>query len=92
MALTFVPCADAHTHEDISDCVLLNQQDHEQNQSSNDIDLCSPFCSCTCCQSISHPEFTTLPKVDFITLNIIIPFTENKITNQAIPFWRPPKI
>ncbi|MCW3789103.1 hypothetical protein OM075_21735 [Marinilabiliaceae bacterium AAT] len=92
MALTFVPCADGHTHEDISDCVSLVQQDHEQNQSPNESDLCSPFCFCTCCQSVSHPEFTTLAKVNFVALDIFLPFIENNIANQVIPFWRPPKI
>ncbi len=92
LLLTFVPCSDAHSNNDLSDCISLIQQDRDQNHSSNDWDLCSPFCYCTCCQSVSHPDLTTLSKVDLVAHQRIIPLIENNTADRVIPFWRPPKV
>ncbi len=89
LGLTVMPCFDAHSavksQSDIT-IVIDNQNGHES------IDLCSPFCFCTCCQSLfefSFEEFI-LPRPDGI--DQFSDFIEKNQKSPTISFWRPPKI
>ncbi len=69
----------------------LELSEQSQNHTS-DVDLCSPFCFCHCCQTLSFPSFFNglLSDVEVVTLNIT--FKESRFSNHFSSIWQPPKI
>ena len=88
MVLTAMPCNDVHAATNSASIELTEQN---QNQ-TNDVDLCSPFCFCHCCQTLSFTSFLDglLSDVEEVTLNI--PFKESRFSNLLSSIWQPPKI
>jgi len=89
MVLTAIPCTDVHA-ADINP-VSLELSEHSPNL-TNDLDLCSPFCFCHCCQTLTFPSFNNglLSDVEVLTLNIT--FNESKLSSPFSSIWQPPKI
>ena len=88
MVLTAMPCDDIHATNTISASLELCEQSHSQ---SNDVDLCSPFCFCHCCQTLSQPATHTTSQIMRVGLNLTLPsFVQNEM-GSTISFWRPPK-
>lgn len=89
MVLTAMPCSDNHSANSRSVTYELSQQNHSQ---ANDLDLCSPFCFCHCCQTLSFPSFYDglLSNIELLTLNF--PFRESRFSNPFSSIWQPPKI
>ena len=48
LALNFAPCEDSNNLDTINKSDISISNDIEHNH--NDLDLCSPFCHCQCCQ------------------------------------------
>ena len=88
MILTFMPCADAHVGN--ADCHSTVQQD-QSGEHSEDIEFCSPFCFCACCQILSLTSIYTIPKINLPDVNIITPSLVQNEIESTISFWRPPK-
>lgn len=86
MILTFMPCADANTAD--TDCYSIAQQDHEH---SDDIEICSPFCFCNCCQTLTQTSNYIIPKVNMPGIKVITPMLVQNEIESTILFWRPPK-
>jgi len=89
VVLTAMPCNDIHATNSNSASYYLSEQN--QNQ-ANDVDLCTPFCFCQCCQTLSFPSFYN------VVLTILV---ENPLDNRVIEssysspvasIWQPPKI
>lgn len=85
-----VPCVDNHLNDSASTIELCQKTN---DSDSSDIDLCSPFCTCSCCgTSISfelHVFFsaiTVTPSVQKFYFRTIY------VTEIAIAIWQPPKI
>lgn len=89
MVLTAMPCDDTHTADSNHASFELSEQNHNH---TSDVDLCSPFCFCHCCQTLSFPSFFNglLSDVEVLTLNI--PFKESRFSNHFSSIWQPPKI
>lgn len=88
MILTCMPCADAYTTN--IDCYSIEQQDHEQEH-SNDIEICSPFCYCNCCQTLTQTSTFVIPKVNIPGVKVKTPMLVQNELESTIMFWRPPK-
>lgn len=88
MVLTAIPCNDVHAGTNSATLELAEQS---QNHTS-DVDLCSPFCFCHCCQTLSFPSFFNglLSNVEVVALNIT--FKESRFSNHFSSIWQPPKI
>lgn len=88
MVLTAMPCNDVHADTNSASLELSEQS---QNHTS-DVDLCSPFCFCNCCQTLSFPSYYDgfLSEIKVLTLNI--PFKESIFSNPVSSIWQPPKI
>ncbi len=84
-----MPCTDIHA-ADVGP-VSLELSEHNQNH-TNDIDLCSPFCFCHCCQTHSFPSFSDGSLSDIGVVSLDISFKESKISSPFSPIWQPPKI
>ncbi len=89
MVLTAMPCADVHAADTNSASLelLVQNQNH-----TNNVDLCSPFCFCHCCQTLSFPTFyvSLISHIEMVTLKI--PFKESRFSYPFSSIWQPPKI
>jgi hypothetical protein len=88
-ALTAFPCDDNHAFESSSSVQLVLA---EQNQDhSDDVDSCTPFCFCNCCQTLSQTSIFSSFQVNLEGFEISIPELVQNDTECTITFWRPPK-
>jgi len=93
-----MPCTDMRATE------TLKQHKHSEEiankkhyDSSDSLDLCSPFCSCNCCGKISGfvfqwdiIQFRDIKKITFSEQ--ILHYTPQYIPNFFEDIWQPPKI
>ena len=84
-----VTCVDNNASNGDQTSVMLfeDSQDHQ-----GDIDFCSPFCYCFCCQSLFD---ITIKEFDFSEsrrYSVDISLLVKDPRDPIIPFWRPPKI
>ncbi len=91
LVLSFVPCDDilATTINIASDNYFSEQ--HEEGH-SHDSDMCSPFCSCDCCQTEAHQiTLSTSFVLENISTDLLI--TPVLINDKELlhRFWNPPK-
>ncbi|MEN2434705.1 DUF6660 family protein [Weeksellaceae bacterium A-14] len=88
--LITVPCSDAGIH--VSSKAEIEQQSHAPQTHS---DLCSAFCTCTCCGVVMNIKDFHYPE-----LHLSFPKISSKIVNKLsfvlcnFPsgIWQPPKI
>lgn len=88
MVLMTVACADAA--DTVSVDLVLLEQSHSH---PIDVDLCSPFCFCACCQT--HPQpvvYYNALQNDFVGFNLITPSLVLRERKCIISFFRPPKV
>ncbi len=90
LALSFVPCDDilATTINIASDNYFSEQ--HEEH--SHDSDMCSPFCSCDCCQ-IGAEQITLSTSFVLENISTDLLITPVLINGKELlySFWKPPK-
>ena len=95
IVLSCLPCADlkVNTTANISTEVLAN---HDKHAHDNEIDLCSPFCSCNCCgQQILNfnQEITFVFNKIFLKISTQIPTYKPIFTSNFYgSIWQPPQI
>ena len=90
LAAYVVPCSDATVMEDNTSYESVEKTaGHHQNE----VDGCSPFCSCTCCsfptvaQSLFHITFYS----PFSPL-VFNEYSQGDFIEISLPIWQPPKI
>ncbi|MDD3860986.1 MAG: hypothetical protein PHW83_12365 [Bacteroidales bacterium] len=90
LALTIVPCFDSHltgTEASTELCQKNNDPD------TSDTDLCSPFCTCSCCGTSISFELLVFLNTTIVTPSVLkFHFRTPDITEIAFAFWQPPKI
>ncbi len=89
MALTAMPCNDIHITDSNSASYELFEQSPNQ---TNDVDLCSPFCFCHCCQTLSFTSFFNITLVNLVEITIDIKFLESTYSSPISSIWQPPQI
>ncbi|HKJ40604.1 MAG TPA: DUF6660 family protein [Sunxiuqinia sp.] len=89
LSMALLPCTDVHADATHGNGVVAVADEHH---SAEDMDLCSPFCFCNCCQTISIP-------VDFMAINFQYSHTkidhfelQKQPIKQFRELWKPPKI
>lgn len=96
LALSLMPCSDIH-----NDCVKTeNQKQISQNENHNHKsdhnDFCSPFCTCSCCNTLMTLDFfnTTFKLKHIIIESDNINAIQDYIfvSNFYLNIWQPPKI
>lgn len=89
--LSFVPCGDRQDCSVAADAVVTAGTDHQQHD--QDIEHCTPFCSCACCASSTvspSPVFFTLNKKGFGKM----PYADyhtGMFSNISCSIWQPPR-
>jgi hypothetical protein len=94
-ALAVMPCSDSDTceKEGISQIGIDHQSNHDHSEDSGD--LCTPFCSCTCCGCSGF--VIHVPYFDIIGSRLISPrsstiYQSNFVSTYFYSFWQPPKL
>ncbi|WP_276347958.1 DUF6660 family protein [Daejeonella sp. JGW-45] len=91
VAASIAPCLDVEAAS-LSDIKTeLISSDTNQHQAVGDI--CSPFCTCSCCVT-SADVFSCVYKLHTIAkIPMDMPvFNQNMMKNSGISFWQPPKV
>ncbi|WP_157624533.1 DUF6660 family protein [Sunxiuqinia dokdonensis] len=89
MVLTAMPCNDVQTANTNSVSLELVKQSPNQ---SNDVDLCSPFCFCHSCQTLSFPSFFSISFINLVVITLDIKLKEPALSSPVASIWQPPKI
>lgn len=89
MFLTAIPCNDVHASN--TNSIPLELSEQSQNH-SNDVDLCSPFCFCHCCQTLSFPLFFSISFINLVDITSNIHFKDPAFSSPGTSIWQPPKI
>lgn len=55
-------------------------------------DLCSPFCSCTCCVGFSKPSTLKVNTVIPEQILARIPYKQKSYTSERYPLLQPPRV
>lgn len=95
MALSLMPCEDAHAQSRSSQTAFSVSV--QESYSKDDGDICSPLCICNCCQ-MTVAAFKMEPFIDIPKQ--VPPYFSKKILFQKNDFvdpvyghiWQPPKI
>lgn len=96
LILSCLPCADV-------DCMTIvqpniqkaeNNASREQHENHGNVDLCSPFCHCTCCATytvinnvVSIPE-----RIDVAVCPIFTVYLSADLIEISLPVWQPPQL
>ncbi len=90
LVLLAIPCADVPTDNSLSKVELSSNATHHPQ---NDLDHCSPFCTCSCCACpvvfqcfISHFDWVSFPPEHVSTYSSVYIFS------FCTSFWQPPKL
>lgn len=92
LGLSLRPCKDSATPHSKSDihATVAQDNDHRHNE---DPDLCTPFCSCACCCSISLVRQimeNTAPALHGSVAHISL--YKGTLSEIALPIWQPPQL
>lgn len=89
MVLTAIPCNDVHASN--SNSVTLELSEQSQNHTNN-VDLCSPFCFCHCCQTLFFPSFFSISFTNLVESTLDVKLKEYSFSSPVASIWQPPKI
>ena len=94
LALSVMPCSDASNDCRSKTEVAERADAHSHKNDTNDI--CSPFCTCTCCSVSANPKFTPFSiKIAKLVVVSKLTFPNREfsfVSNFYGNIWRPPKI
>lgn len=84
-ALSVQPCTDAQVanHET---CAVQTEGDQHEH-----MDLCSPFCTCTCCAGVTLVVIDHSPRVSPVGSLAYNDGTAFVLSMPRIPVWQPPQ-
>ncbi len=95
LSLSCLPCADKKVNSSDKTSVVFtsNQGDHSHD---NEIDLCTPFCMCSCCGSlvVSYiaPNAINFPIVTSSIKSAVPSYKSILSANFYGSIWQPPQI
>jgi hypothetical protein len=92
IALSCIPCQDQALEASYSDHLKF---DASSDQQSADIDLCSPFCICTCCSAITlQTEIVSPPLMASFSVfeELSFAYSSNSDSGDLATIWQPPRI
>lgn len=92
-ALSCIPCKDKVSSNSYATTAAFVQSAMDTPQSL-DIDLCTPFCTCSCCASVSLQQqgASILVKGSFSTFeNITFVYLSRSHSGDLTSIWQPPR-
>ncbi len=98
MVLSFVPCSDVYVQssKNVKETYSIQQKSDNLHSEEHKEDLCSPLCSCNCCQiTVASFKSEPLPLQKKVTeyFSKKIHFQKNDFAYLVYDqIWQPPKI
>ncbi len=93
LALSVVPCSDgiAHKLDDVDANIEVSQTEHDHNPSDHS-DYCTPFCSCSCCGSLTTvPTGHQIGEVKILaSTTYLFPYKFDYSSDYTEGVWHPP--
>ena len=89
MLLTGISCDD--TFESV-DTEATTIKAHDDTLTDCIIDMCSPFCACTCCVGFDKPRTFIANFIFPETVSRDIPYEESACSYKAPPLFQPPQV
>ena len=84
-----MPCNDVHIANTNSVSFELVKESPYQ---TNDLDLCSPFCFCQCCQTLSLASIFNILSIHLLEMTLNIESKTTSFSSPVVSIWQPPKI
>jgi hypothetical protein len=93
IALAGIPCQD-------KDVVSWQNRSQQQEVATSDasrtipVDLCTPFCVCACCASVTLSTTCSMPgkiSLSFSVATVSFPYQQPFSTGNSAGIWQPPK-
>ena len=88
--LTAVPCVDKPDNCDVHKTEISGKTTNGHNE---DIDHCSPFCTCNCCASpkIQQEVLISFNSYQFL-IKCCMEYTITKVSAHTASVWQPPRL
>ncbi len=91
-----MPCSDAHNECKKSNTSANYSEETKHNHKNDHNDFCSPFCTCSCCNTVVALNFSTF----YLKKSKLVVPNSEKIAIKEFSFisnfygniWQPPKI
>jgi hypothetical protein len=92
--LSVYPCSDSETCADEQKSGITYVDNNSHEHSSDEQDLCSPFCICACCAA--HIQLNHVADITFTNMihntKVSTLYREKPMLNNSHSIWQPPKI
>lgn len=89
LTLSCMPCSDVGETFNNSKSEFQKSHSNESQKS----DVCSPFCTCSCCSGFSINHFTTvLTNIPAYLANPTSSLLPSDVIKVALPIWQPPQL
>jgi hypothetical protein len=96
LVLSLVPCSDVEAMV----CMSGNNSETVLKSACGDkcpihtADLCSPFCTCSCCAGCTVPESLAVDAPAIVPSHSkpVAAFIKERIERIALPIWQPPQL
>lgn len=88
------PCTDSDMHTGPIQEGIAILSDHDHSHSGVELDICSPFCICSCCSAnirLSVPNQIEQTYVEHNTV-LISQYIEHPVLDVSLAIWQPPKL
>lgn len=89
IALVLVPCGDKDDCYELNHLVIAQATNHDEHS----MEICTPFCSCTCCAThFLSNELEPALNIVAVINTVYTVHKESKISSAIISIWQPPKL
>jgi hypothetical protein len=90
VVLTAIPCVDKPEDHTLQKTEISQKTTDSQQQ---DIDHCSPFCTCNCCSSSKIQQYQVIAFNNFpILTERVYELSSNYVSSHTAAIWQPPRL
>ena len=92
--LALYPCRDSDLHAGAITDTAAVVSDHDHSHSGVELDICTPFCLCSCCSAhirLSVPNDIEGAQLQHNTV-LISRYIEHPVLDLTRSIWQPPRI
>ncbi|WP_410479382.1 DUF6660 family protein [Pedobacter gandavensis] len=92
LVMNFVPCKDMNNSR-ASVTNRISKTIADDNHSKSDLDSCSPFCSCSCCNTpIPINQVVHIKTISLILKKEYVDLYSANAASVSLSIWQPPQL
>lgn len=94
LILSCIPCGDAIAAQAPFNTETSQKAPIDKSEHSDHQDLCSPFCQCACCSTVSllHPPVLLSHTIIFPDTPVYSGYLPEGEIEISLPVWQPPQL